>query len=228
MKLLASLKPIHALVGLMLLPAFSASAQTVLNGSFEDQSGMTFVTDFRGDFYDGASPGWVWTADAANPTANGVNHIHRDFTGSPISVTGDYFLEAGNANALGVLSQDISGFTPGTGYILSFDWGNREDTDPNRYAYNFSVSIGGETFSRSGPTGGGVINFTTEELLFKASSTVETLSITFADPGDGLNSATIGALDNFSLAAAPVPEPGTAAFLGIAGAALFLRRRRRG
>ena len=72
-----------------------------------------------------------------------------------------------------------------------------------------------------------MINFTSEELFFTASSGVETLSVAFADPGDGLNSATIGALDNFSLAAAPVPEPGTAALFGIASVVLCLRRRRR-
>ncbi|MEP2774740.1 MAG: PEP-CTERM sorting domain-containing protein [Luteolibacter sp.] len=205
--------------------ATQAHCQTVINGSFEDSTGMIYNPSAIGNHYAGVTPGWDWTPSASTPAAAGVNHIHKDYNMAPTGVTGDYFLEGGNAGSLGILSQDILGFTPGQGYILYFDWGNRQDANPLRNAYNFIVSIGGESFSRSGVTDGGIINMTPASITFIAGpSGMETLAVEFLDPGDGNNSATIGTFDNFSLAT--VPEPSASAMLVI-GLILLLKRRQR-
>ncbi len=216
-------KTIYNILLLASLPTL-ASAQTVVNGSFEDGSGMTFSSGTRGDFYSGTPAGWTFSPDPTKAGSSVVNLIKSDYILSPAGVTGDYYLEAGNARHAGTLSQVVSGFKLGQSYRLSFDWGNREDSNSLRNAYDFDITIAGQSFSRKGDASEGITNMSAASIFFKATSISETISIVMNDPSDGNNSATMGAFDDFQIT--QVPEPSSTALLGLGALGLMLRRNR--
>ncbi|MFK7911689.1 MAG: PEP-CTERM sorting domain-containing protein [Akkermansiaceae bacterium] len=191
--------------------AGTASASvTVINGGFEDITGMTP----NGDFYQGGTiPGWSFsgiTAEVATTSA----------FGTPAGVTGNNYLEVfvTDPNGLGTLSQTVSGMTIGQDYKLTFDWGNRADLGADQN-YEFDVSIAGQTFSQFGTD---PVDMTSAMIPFTASNTSETIGITFYFPGSF--SYTDGAFDNFAIN--QVPEPSSTALIGLSGLGLIFRRRR--
>ncbi len=197
-----------AAISLTLAGAANASI-TVINGGFEDTTGMTQ----NGEFFTGSIPGWTFsgiTAEIATTAAYG----------SPAGVTGNNHLEAfvTDPGHLGTLSQSIAGFNVGQDYILTFDWGNREDLGQD-YDFEFDVAISGQTFSQYGTT---PLDMSSAQIEFTAANTTETIDITFHYPGN--YSYTDGALDNFAVST--VPEPSSTALIGIAGMAMILRRRK--
>lgn len=198
-----------AIASIITTPA--GAAITVVNGGFEDTTGMTPA----GNFYQGSIPGWTFsgvTAEIATTTAHGA----------PAGVTGNNFLEAfvTDPNGLGTLSQTVSGMTIGQDYQLTFDWGNRADLGDDQN-YEFEVSIAGQTFSQFGTD---PVDMTGASIPFTATSNSETIAITFYYPGSF--SYTDGAFDNFAIN--QVPEPSSTALIGLGGLAILLRRRRIG
>lgn len=183
---------------------------TVINGGFEDTTGMTPV----GNFYQGSTiPGWSFsgfTAEIATISA----------FGTPTGVTGTNYLEVfrTDPNGLGTLSQTVSGMTVGQDYELTFDWGNRAHIGGDQN-YEFDVSIAGQSFSQFGTD---PVDMTSETIPFTATSTSETIGITFYFPSSF--SETDGAFDNFAIN--QVPEPSSTVLIGIGGLALILKRRR--
>lgn len=222
------------------LLAFSpiVNAQTIINGSFEDTSGMTGSINFMG-----VPIGWTYT-DASGFTAPHiptVQAINKDWSSSATTITSAYYPENVDGNyymegtgklsspyddtddwSQGTLWQDVSGLTVGQEYRLDFLWGNRwhmnDWSDPVSYAaYDFTISMGGEEFSRNGDEGIGLL---ADHIIFIASDTTERLSIEMKHT----QSQTNGAFDNFVLS--PTPEPSGALLVALTGALALLRRRR--
>ncbi len=184
----------------------SAFAQTVVNGDFSNLEGMTVGTG--GGWYKGGVPaGWSSNAGNIEVITPGYGSVPSGFSSNYIDVTGP-------PNTPLTLSQQVSGLIQGQQYTLSYDWGNRA-SDP----YDMTVSIGEVSTSH---TGTGYVAATNNTLAFTASAPTETLSITFnhtnGDTGTGFNTT------NFTIT--PVPEPSSAALLGLGGLALILHRRK--
>lgn len=196
---------VGALVAVVCM-AGSASATTIINGSFEDVTGLSG----GGAVSNGEPVGWTYTGGGGF----GVQVLASPpFT--PSGVDGLRYVEsyAGPAE-IGTLSQVVAGLTIGTTYELSFLWGNRQD------AFDMVVAMGGNSFAVSGT---GLINMTAESFQFVASSTSETLALTW-----NFGTEVSGALDNFELSQVGGPvevaEPAVPASLGLGLLGLYLLR----
>ena len=159
----------------------TTNAATIVNGSFEDTSGMI---DFTSNF-DGVPVGWSFSGNQVQ--------VLKSPPFAPSGVDGENYVEMYNTADLGTLSQDVNGLIFGQEYELSFLWGNRTS------AFDITVEMGGTSFNASGS---GLVNMTSASLIFTVANTIETLSITWNDPGDyGVS----GALDAFRISAVPLP-----------------------
>ena len=191
----------------------AAAAPIIVNGSFEDTTGLTDNIDF----FDGVPIGWSFTG-------NIVQLLTSSITDAPSGIDGDLYLEindSGEPGPFGTLSQSVTGLTVGQEYEVAFLWGNR-GSFPND-SYDFTVAMGGATFSRSGS---GLVNLTAASIQFLASSSTEELRIIFNDPG--VSTVTGGGLDAFEIQAVDaVPEPSTTALLSLSAAGFAVYRRRR-
>ncbi len=134
-------------------------------------------------------------------SSNGIVQV-LDYNafGNPSGFSSNYIDTYDTLQAV-TLSQAVNGFTPGQQYTLSYDWGNWSTTP-----YDMTISMGNGLASHTG-TG------------------TETLSVAFnhtnGDSGSGFNTT------NFTVTPVnPVPEPSSAALLGLGGLALILRRRK--
>ncbi len=187
----------------------AAFAQTIVNGDFSDTSGLTPKT---GGFFNGIPNGWtstgplqVLTPDYYNDSLGfGMNYVDLGgFPSQPVTV-----------------SQVVSGFTPGQVYALSYQWGNMGDNNQD-YPYDMTIAMGGASATHKGV---GKVLATDNTFTFTATNASETLSITF----NATNGASPTGIDstNFRVTPVQVPEPSSAALLGLGGLALILRRRK--
>ncbi len=184
----------------------AAFAQTIVNGDFSDTSGMG--VSGGGTVNAGIPNGWT--------TDNGdVQVLTTTFWGNPANFSSNFVDVYDKASPV-TLSQQVSGFTPGQQYTLSYDWGNWHASSP----YDMTISMGNGSDSH---TGIGIVMATSDSITFTATAETETLSIRFnhttGDSNTGINST------NFTVTPVnPVPEPSNAALLGLGGLALILRR----
>ncbi len=186
----------------------TAFAQTIINGNFSDTSGATAFAE--GTVFNGAVPNG-WTSNNGS-----VQMIAPAYSGNPAGFTSNY-IDVLNGQQSVTLSQQVSGFTVGKQYKLSYDWGNRDGS-----AYDMTISMGGASDSHKGT---GIVMATNNSFTFTAGAATETLSVAFNHTNGntltGFNST------NFKVTPVnPVPEPSSAALLGLGGLALILRRRK--
>ncbi len=184
----------------------SAFAQTIVNSSFENPSGL--VTDYQqvGTNY------WTgWTDGGTGSLQNIVN-----FGGLPASDGAQWVDFAGTGKPS--LEQDFA-TTAGQRYTITFDrgvWGD-QDVKTN----SLRVQVGNlDVVDLVTATGPGM-NWVTNSYDFIAAGTSTNLKFTFeSQDGGGL-----AGLDNIRITTA-VPEPSSTALLGLGGLALILRRRK--
>ncbi len=187
----------------------AAFAQTIVNGDFSDTSGMTEGTYNGGGYFNGVPNGWT--------SNNGdVTVVTLSYQGGNTPGFSSSFVDILAESQPVTLSQQVSGFTVGQQYTLSYDWGNRDS------AYDMTISMGGASDSHKGS---GLVAATSNSFTFTAGAATETLSLAYnATNGttwSGFNST------NFKVTPVnPVPEPSSAALLGLGGLALILRRRK--
>ena len=181
----------------------AAHGQTVINGDFEDTTGMTDV----GISYVGAIPGWGENGEIMKVTEAASAAISTAANGDNIL---DFDLNATPGSELSI-DQVISGFIIGGQYTLNYLAGNRGA------APNSVVSIAGESNTHSFTE---QTAFAPASITFTATDVNETLRIDFVS----FNSTLKGNFDNFSIT--QVPEP-SSALLTLLGSFCFITRRRR-
>ncbi len=182
----------------------TAFAQTIVNGDFSDTSGMTAYAG--GAAFRGVPAGW--TSD------NGNVHVQTPARhGDPAGFSTNY-VDVSSPVSPVTISQAVDGFIPGQQYTLSYDWGNWLASP-----YDMTISMGGQSASHIGT---GIKAASSNSFTFTASTTTETLSIAF----NHTNGDSESGFDSTNFTVTPVPEPSSAALLGLGGLALILRRRK--
>ena len=200
------------LLGLAVVAATaqSASAATILNGSFEDTSpvgGFDTLVAGAGDIAN-------WTINSGTVDFIGSYWQADDGTNS-IDMTGV---------SIGTISQLITGLTSGVKYMITFAMSGNPDNGPG--SKFMTVNAGGETGTYEYVVGAlnshSMMKWEDFQFFFTAGGTSELL--TFAAVAD--NACCFGpALDNVSIAAVPLPASAPL-ILGALGALVALRRRR--
>ncbi len=183
----------------------TALAQTIVNGDFSDTSGMT--SSSGGLVFAGIPNGWTSAGGLIQVIDSALSNNPGGFSSNFI----DVYYKSGPDT----LSQDVSGFIVGKQYTVSYEWGNRL-IDP----YDMTISMGDGSASH---IGSGITAASNNSFTFTAGAATETLSITYnhtnGNSATGLNST------NFKVTQV-VPEPSSAALLGLGGLTLILRRRK--
>ncbi|MBK1856433.1 PEP-CTERM sorting domain-containing protein [Verrucomicrobiaceae bacterium 5K15] len=211
-----------ASIGLAVLSLSSVShaAITVINSDFSAQSlgdnswAATTVDTIDGWTFTGSTSGSV------NILADGEPAV----TSNSGKAAGDQYVvfnEGGSATG-GTLYQTITGLTIGQQYEVSFEViemfnGNNNVARINGDFNSLGSSIGSGVGTDLTIGDGGTVS------TFTFTATDAEGVLTFTDASDGTSGIDTG-LDNISITA--VPEPGSAALLGLGGLALLLRRRK--
>ncbi len=192
-----------------ILLAGAAHASIVTNGSFESPG--TFTGGFK-TYSAGSTAITGWTVGSGS-----VDLINTYWQ----AADGSYSLDMSGGSA-GSIWQTISGLLTGKSYILSFALaGNPDRAGVKSLTAEVGGTSGTYTFDSTGKSRS-AMGWTTETLGFTASGSSATLRFT-----SNTNNAYGPALDNVSVALAPVPLPAGAATLGAAFGLLALLRRRR-
>lgn len=179
----------------------AGNSQTVVNGDFEDLTGLTGP----GNYLFGNLAGWGEVVQLISTNANPLIY-------SPTN--GAYALDW--EDSLGtslILDQVISGFTAGQMYTLSYEVGNRG------LSVAPTISIGGVSVTH---TMSGIVNMAPTSFQFTATGTSQTLTVDFRG---GFSSSIRGNFDNFVVTPLPIPEPNAAVLIGICAAGIAIRRR---
>lgn len=188
-----------------------ATPNLITNGSFEVPSAEGGWSLFP----NGSVPGW---------TSNN-NELEIDYTpilgGAEGSVAYDGSQSAEvDGSTFDTLSQTVSGLTVGARYTLSWAYGSRPGSGPQR----LDVSFGGTSIATNTSDGSGnVVVWTPNSYTVVANATSETLSFAALDVGGA--SSVGNELDAVSLTA--VPEPASLCLVGsgLLGLRLFRRKR---
>ncbi|HJS87477.1 MAG TPA: PEP-CTERM sorting domain-containing protein [Acetobacteraceae bacterium] len=184
----------------------------IVNGSFEAPSAGGGWSLFA----NGSVPGW---------TSNN-NELEIDYTpilgGAEGSVAyhGAQSAEV-DGSTFDTLSQTVTGLTVGAKYTLSWAYGSRPGSGPQR----LDVSFGGAPVATNTSDGSGeVVGWTPNAYTVVATAPSETLSFVARDVGG--NPSVGNELDAVSLTA--VPEPASLCLIGSGLLGLGLLRRKRG
>ncbi len=185
----------------------SAFAQTIVNASFENpSSSSTAERSVGSNYFTG------WTDGGTGSYQNVIN-----FSGLP-AADGNQWIDLARTGQPSI-EQDFA-TTAGQRYTITFDrgvWGNGS-TKTN----SIRVEVGNlDTIDVATATDPGM-NWVTNSHDFIAAGTSTNLKFTF----ESQDSGGLAGLDNIRITAAPVPEPSSAALLGLGGLALILRRRK--
>jgi choice-of-anchor C domain-containing protein len=234
------MRTVHTVLGglafaaAMVLPLTAqASIVPLLNGGFEtvNQAENTFapgvVTLMAGS---GNLPGWTITGTSIDlvkdadwqpsPNQAGTNHYSVDLDGTP---------------GHGAISQTV-GTTAGTKYSLTFDFSDNPEAGLvgeilldrimglTVTAGDATVLVNQQYDKFASSNSKSAMNYTTETVQFTAKDTSTT--ITFASIGQTTYTGPV--IDNVIMedVTGSTPEPASLSLLGLAGAALLVRRRR--
>ncbi len=214
-----------SLVLVVLACAASVRAQIVTNGDFETNADA-FAT-FPGYVGQTGNPTSI-TGFTSPDSGYGINPVAAPDGRAPFAPTtsnGTHFAfiqvatDANNPTTKS-LSQDIS-LVNGQSYILSFDSANRAGDSGD--TATLQVSLAGTALLTT-PIVPTSASFTTTALPATVfSGPTGTYTLTFTVTNTDLNSDQTVDLDNISVTA--VPEPASAALLGLLGLGLLARRR---
>jgi len=172
---------------------------------------------------------FLWGPDyGPNPQSNG-------FSGPPGSAASNKFIGADGDFGASILSQVVTGFTPGSEYVLSFQYaGSQETGEQGDTTQQWKVRLGGQDFSTptwTNPSRGFTPWATYTSSPFIASSS--SLNLEFEGFGRAVASGSLPPfllLDNVQIVEnappAPAPVPGPLPALG-AGMALAWSRKLR-
>lgn len=196
------LTALSLMVGLMLALPYAATANLVMDGSFEQGtvSGgyQTYETGPMGD----------WTV------ANGSVDLIRTYW---VPSVGSQSVDMAGLNANGTIQQTIRGLTSGQTYHLTFDMaGNPDDNYQGNTLKTLKATFGATSTFTFDTTGKSLSNmgWLTKSAYFVANGTA--MDLIFTDLSTPSGTAWGSALDNVSLVA--VPETSTV----VAGALLLL------
>ncbi|MFZ4508345.1 MAG: PEP-CTERM sorting domain-containing protein [Fimbriimonas sp.] len=218
--------------------AFAAPSEFVKNGGFDYNAGNGQIGfNTTADDWSVAAGGYTFlftsAAAAMAGTTNGSegplalygpgNGVANGFTGSS---QGGAFIAQDSAYKQMAITQSISGLTPGNNYVLTFEWAGAQQTGYLGQTWDeWQVSFGSQLFTteKKDVPSQGFNAWKTETHTFTALNETEILSF-FANGGpSGLPPFAL--LDNVSLQAEAVPEPGVIVGM-LTGFAAFARRRR--
>lgn len=223
----------RALLPLLLILPAPLTAFTVVNGSFEDIGATTYVNIPDQD-RDGNAAADGWTISSASPDwmwGEGPEGLWN-------TPWGDYFT-LGAANGIGYregVSQEISGFTVGASYTLTFSHANGLFYNGTAYEGvgnpgGWEVLLNGSTLFLADSVNPNFVaapehtdDWFTRNIEFVApTETIEFEFLAYLNPQVNQQVVTFQFLDNVSIS--PVPEPGVLALIAPA-ILLGLRRRK--
>ena len=207
--------------------ASSASAVTLVNGSFEDDAGVAL----DGQSFDTLATGSgnsSWSVFSGLPgwtTASGTGiEIQTENTLglAPPPGGGQHYVEL-DSNNNSSMQQSITFDSIGT-YVLSF-WYSPRDGDADSNIIDYSIaSLTGSVTGPSNVTPVTIVGlWTLIEATFVITDITNPYVLTFA--ANGTNNSLGGFIDNVSIAAVPVPAGGLL-LLGALGGLAALRRRK--
>ncbi|NWK55045.1 PEP-CTERM sorting domain-containing protein [Verrucomicrobiaceae bacterium N1E253] len=222
------------LLGSLLSIGSASAANVIVNGSFENTT--VAITPQAGTAWgDRAAAagltGWTLESNNGLALANGGTAPFHTGNGSNVPfqtpTDGNTFLTT-NADATSIFSQTINGLSAGT-VNVSFDLNRMLAAGSGTFTANVEVFDGNSDAATS------LWSETVDVAAQTQETWVNTASGTFANSGselfvrvtlvDQVNGGQIG-MDNLVINHTAVPEPSSAALLGLGGLALILRRRK--
>lgn len=184
------------------------------------------VSVVNGSFETGPNPSGFTTLLGGNTSITGWT-----VTGGSIDYIGSYWQASNgsrsidmNGNALGGISQTLTGLTAGGKYLVSFDIAGNTDSGPT--IKTLTASAGATTYTASFDTSGhshASMGWTPHSFMFTATGSTALLAFT------STTTATCcwgPALDNVAVSAVPEPATWAMMLIGFAGLAGVARSRR--
>ena len=211
------------------------AGSAVTTNNFGPSHTATIVYAFSGSSIAyGANLG---TGSAATTNVFGSGITASNYTASsPVRTIG---LTGGQVRALKSSDTDVHQFTvtiPAGVFVdftnLSFNYGNvGPDTSPASFTVTSTVAGGTYSPQNTWTHAAGIFSGTANMTLagnFLSDLTNRTVTFTFSDTagGNNLNTTMYTFIDNVTLTGTIVPEPSSAALLGVVGMLCLLRRRR--
>ena len=199
----------------------AASAQSLLNGSFET-NGANLTNNFSDNagLYElhtvgGTIPGWTFST----PGAGTGRWFMQNGCGFGLASDGTAFLNLSNAIAGYTASSTMSGLTVGQSYTVTFDASRRQNVTAGSFtvALDLASPLVVTINAADLPANPGLANYAPQAISFTATSTSHILTLDSANAsGDGflvdhfaiIPAAPPGTLNHFAIA--PMP-PGTLA-----------------
>lgn len=228
-----STRPGKAIIGLaafiavtawLILPCGTYGADFIVNGDFE--SGVDAFTGWPG-YVGGDNPAEIpeWTGTGGR----GINPVVPGGAGdAPFRDNGDNATSVAFLQGDSSIQQQMTGFTVGQDYVLSLDFNSRNccgDFPVATVLLNDIVAAtSAELFPEPGavPPVGDANPWYHADIDFTAPVADITLTIASAPAAGG--DATL-VVDNISMVPVPEPATGLLALLGVAAAAVWLRKR---